>query len=99
MDIFKNKPTQWGLRGDPELWEELSKRFENFDDSKDAEQFNKILDIEFNKILKEGKKISNNVIWFEKFSQSGLSGGSVSIEWWTNKGLPHLKKLYSESLR
>lgn len=98
MKIFKNKPVQWGLRGDPELWDELSKRFEKFDDLKNEVEFNDKLDFEFNELIKKGKKTSDDVIWFEDFSQLGMSGGSVSIEWWTRIGLPLLKKLYSETL-
>lgn len=97
MDIFKNKPEQWGLRGDPEMWDELSKRVEKFVNPDDVEEFNKMLNTEFNRLLNMGKKISNDVFWFEEFSELGMSGGFVSLEWWTNKGLPLLKKRYSES--
>jgi len=99
MEIFKNKPFGWGLRGDPELWDELAKRLEKFDTTKNLDEFVRVLDYEFNEILKRGKKISKNVVWFEEFSQAGLSGGSVSLQWWENNGLPLLKKRYSESLK
>jgi len=97
MEIFKTEPTQWGLRGDPELWNELSKKFEKFADPKNELEFNKKLDFEFNELLKKGQKKSDDVVWFENFSQAGMSGGSVSIEWWTNKGLPLLKERYLKS--
>ena len=99
MDIFNNKPQQWGLRGDPEMWNELSKRLEKLVNPENVEEFNKILDSEFSKLINKGKKISNDVFWFEEFSQLGMSGGSVSIEWWINTGIPLLKKRYSESKR
>lgn len=98
MEIFKNKPKQWGLRGDPEMWDALNKQFENLHNISNEEEFGEILNNEFNQLLKKGKKMSNDVVWFEEFSQLGMSGGSVSIEWWTNTGLPLLKKRHSESL-
>ena len=98
MEIFDNKPGQWGLRGDPELWDELSEKFKLFDDTKNEIEFNKKLDFEFNELLKKGQRMSSDVIRFENFSQLGMSGGSVSIEWWSNKGLPLLKELYSKTL-
>ncbi len=98
MEIFKTKPEQWGLRGDPELWNRLSKKFENFDDPKNEIEFNKKLDFEFHELLKKGKRKSDTV-WFEDFSQSGMSGGQVYIKWWTNKGLPLLKERYSSTMK
>lgn len=98
MEIFKSKPSSWGLRGDPEFWDELSKKFEKLTDPKNEIEFNKKLDFEFNELLKKGKKTSNDVAWFEEFSQLGMSGGSVSIGWWVNTGLPLLKERYSKNL-
>lgn len=96
MDIFKSKPSSWGLRGDPELWDYLSERFEKLNDPKNEIEFAEKLNFEFNELLKKGKKMPNDIFWFEKFSQLGMSGGYVSIEWWTKTGLPLLKKRYSK---
>lgn len=98
MKLFNTKPKQWGLRGDSELWDELDARFEMFSDPKSQIEFNEKLEFEFNELLKDGKRISDDIIWFENFSQNGMSGGSISIEWWNNKGLPLIKKLYSKTL-
>ena len=98
MEIFNHTPNQWGLRGDPELWQELKRIFENIPAPKDQRDFNKLLELEFNAILKQGKKTSDDTMWFEHFSQQGMSGGSVSIEWWQKTGLPFIKELYAKSL-
>lgn len=34
MKLFNTKPKQWGLRGNPELWDELGAKFEMFSDTK-----------------------------------------------------------------
>jgi len=98
MEIFDIDPGQWGLRGDPELWGELRKKFEKYENPKNEIEFNKKLDFEFKELIKKGERMSGYVVWFEKFSQLGISGGFVSIEWWTNEGLPLLKKRYSKTL-
>ncbi len=98
MEIFKSEPSGWGLRGDPEFWKQLGERFEKFDDPKNEIKFGKKLDFEFNELLKKGEKKSDDIIWFEEFSQQGMSGGSVSIVWWIKRGLPLLKERYAKTL-
>jgi hypothetical protein len=97
MDIFDNKPEQWGLRGDPEAWAELREKFKNFNNSKPEKEFNKKLDEEFKKLINKGKTKSQNMVWFENYSQHGMSGGFVSLDWWLEKGLPLLKDMYAKS--
>lgn len=93
-DIFNTKPNQWGLRGDPELWEKLRLKFNNSEIPKSSNEFNIFLDAEFDSIIKSGKKTSDNIIWFEEFTQNGMSGGSVDLNWWKNTGLPLLKERF-----
>ncbi len=99
MTIFENKPIQWGFRGDTELWDELRKRFSTYNDPKNKSEFNKALDFEFNELLKRGKKFPNGIVWFKEFSQKGMSGGAISIKWWTDIGIPLLKQRYAKTLK
>lgn len=98
MEIFNKKPKKWGLRGDPELWQIIKKRFKDYDDPKNQIEFNKKLELEFNAMIKKGEQSSDEIVWFENFSQLGMSGGLISLEWWNNIGLPLLRKRYSDSL-
>lgn len=98
MEIFNKTPVQWGLRGDPHLWDELRIRFENIEDPKDKYEFDILLDIEFENLLESGSKKTDDKIWFEHFPQKGMSGGWVSLVWWRDIGLPFLKDSYLKSL-
>jgi len=99
MDIFKDKPGSWGLRGDTYFWDELKNSFKNLDYSKSSIEFSELLEIEFNKIINKGKTTDKDedTIYFEKYPKGGMSGGYVSKEWWTQTGLPLIKKRYSET--
>jgi len=94
--IFDEEPFQWGLRGDPYLWEKLKEELSKIKTDVTLEDFNKILDKKFNEIInKDGKVISKDEVYFEKYPQYGMSGGLVSLEWWKQTGLPLLKDRYN----
>ena len=99
MEVFKNKPNQWGLRGDPELWEKLRLKFQNTEVPTNSREFNTLLEEQFDSLINSGEKKSDGIIWFEEFSQNGMSGGSVSIVWWKETGLPLLKERFETSIR
>lgn len=94
MGIFENKPNAWGLRGDPELWNELKNRFRGFDYSISPEIFNDILEQNFNSIVEKGEKKDKDTVYFKSYSPEGMSGGHISLEWWIKSGLPMLKEYY-----
>ena len=96
--IFKEYPAQWGLRGDPHLWEVLSRIMSSNAAPMQPEQFNTELDRQFKTFLDaNGRKKTEEVVWVESFPQQGMSGGSVSLDWWNETGLPLLKERYRGS--
>jgi len=96
--IFENAPSQWGLRGDPHLWEALSRIMSSNAAPMQPEQFNTELDRQFKTFLDaNGRKKTEEVVWVESFPQQGMSGGSVSLDWWNETGLPLLKERYRGS--
>lgn len=93
--IFYEQPFQWGLRGDPHLWENLKEVLGHLKADLKPEDFNKILDVKFNEIIdKEGEIVSKDEVYFKKYPPYGMSGGVVSLVWWRNIGLPLLKERY-----
>jgi hypothetical protein len=95
IQIFEEKPFQWGLRGDPYLWEVLRLKFEPQDFFPSPEAFNQTLDKIFQDFLsKNGKVKAKNRIWISSFNQEGMSGGSIALDWWRETGLPLLKARY-----
>lgn len=96
-DIFEDEPRQWGLRGDPHMWQELRNSLSDLKENLNQIEFEKELDKRFNRIVQqEGKQTSNETVWFESFPQLGMSGGSISLNWWQETGLPLIKNRYKE---
>lgn len=94
-DIFEIEPIQWGFRGDPEMWATLKLSFESELNIYSQLEFENELTNRFNHIIKsKGKRNSVDTVWFECFSQKGMSGGYISLEWWEKTGLPLLKNRY-----
>ena len=93
--LFLPKPQQWGLRGDPFLWQELQRKCADFTPDMDIEAFERELDRVFEGILESGSEtMSEDSLHFDSFPKSGLSGGLISLSWWLEKGLPLLKERY-----
>jgi hypothetical protein len=96
-ELFENKPIQWGFRGDPEMWDKLKTSFGNIENNFSSIEFENELKNHFHQIIKtEGKMSSNNTVRFENFSQKGMSGGFISIEWWEEIGLPLINVRYKK---
>lgn len=91
--IFDNKPSQWGLRGDPYLWEELSTQFRNIDIPSTEEDFLAIFKEKYMELTKVSLDEDRN-IYIERFSRGGMSSGMVSYEFWRERALPLLLERY-----
>lgn len=87
--IFENKPEQWGLRGDPYLWDEMRDVFggESLDIS-ERDLANDICEY-YEKAVGEPLKYGSNV-YVERFAHGGMSSGSVCGEFWICRGIPLL---------
>lgn len=87
--IFDDEPKQWGLRGDPYLWNDMREAFSKiaFPISNDdfTKQF-KLLYIKFTGV----SLTSDCRIFITQYSHGGLSSGQISSDFWNNQGLPML---------
>ena len=95
-EIFK-KPTQYGLRGDPYLWKELeilsiSKEIKN------EEGFRHFLIQNIERII-SNKLEKGKSIFVAKYNFGGMSGGSISCDFWLDKGIPILMSQFKEKNR
>ena len=87
--IFENKPEQWGLRGDPYLWDEMRDVFGG--DSLDIstrDLANQICEY-YEKAVGEPLTYDSKVL-VERFAHGGMSSGCVSGEFWICSGIPLL---------
>lgn len=94
-DLFQDKPWQWGLRGDPYLWEEMQSHFAHTPLPDQAEQLEQLLAQAFETLT--GQPIAaEKFIAVERFPRSGMSGGMVSPEFWRETAVPLLLKRFAE---
>lgn len=87
--IFERKPEQWGLRGDPYLWddmrEELGGRKLDITTRELANQVCKCYENAVGEPLRYDSKV-----FVERFAHGGMSSGYVSGEFWICSGIPLL---------
>lgn len=88
-EIFRERPKQWGFRGDPHLWDDLEQVFREVQLPCEEECFLSKLHLAIEEIagqrLEEGEDID-----VEMFDCGGLSSGKVSYNFWTNRAIPLL---------
>jgi hypothetical protein len=91
--LFEEKPTQWGLRGDPYLWQELKETLQDVDVPHTVAELKKLLESTYETLT--GKPLLEEAyVHIERFSHGGMSSGMISPEFWREKGMPHLLQQY-----
>lgn len=100
--IFEQKPVQWGLRGDPYLWDDLQAAFASvplpYSELQSVNQFHTA----FEKLTQYPLNVEKEQIYFEKYAYGGMSSGHISLTFWKERALPlligRLKQLNEESI-
>lgn len=91
--LFEEKPFQWGLRGDPHLWNEMSEYFKHTPIPETADELVNLIETVFKSLT--GHSISEKTnFYIERFSHGGMSSGVISPEFWMNKVIPMLRERY-----
>jgi hypothetical protein len=93
---FDPEPSQWGLRGDSNLWNEMRGKTANTNIPTTANEFEKILHKLFNELTGEFPR-KEKIIYLKKYDTGGLSKGKVSCDFWLDKGFSLLIQRYIES--
>ena len=88
-EIFEEKPKQWGLRGDPHLWEDMKKEFADVPVTVSAEAFREKFYEVFERLT--NKPLTSEIITYcSTTAQGGMSAGKVSGDFWLETALPLL---------
>lgn len=82
---FDQPPTQWGLSGDPHLWEEMKKATGSIKIPSKANEMEKLLH-QFFKELTGKDAIKGENILVERYDLGGMSSGMVCSDFWLDKG-------------
>lgn len=87
--IFRQRPFQFGLRGDVPLWDDLEKYFEGKSMPRDEDQLTG--EIHYAMLELTGKStLEGQDYQVAKYNHGGMSGGRISAAFWETRGIPIL---------
>ena len=93
--LFKVPPIQWGLRGDPFLWEEMRIETETFVLPDNSEELSELLKKLFCKLTGQSVEHGKNIFVSRYREKSiGMSNGIVCSNFWIEKGFPLITQRY-----
>lgn len=93
-ELFEPKPLQWGLRGDPYLWEEMASALANAPVPATQMQLDDLLKETFARLVGVPTKSSAPTVFVERYSHGGMSSGRVSLAFWRETAFPLLQARY-----
>lgn len=91
-EVFLIEPEQWGLRGDPVVWEEMKNCFRNETIPLDSDELQKMLCDVYKNITGHNLDQKDDKFYFDSLDKGGMSGGYVLPQWWQNEGIPFILK-------
>lgn len=94
--LFQNRPGQWGLRGDPYLWDELAAALADQAYPETEEALVALLAQAYEQ-LTGAPLASPSPVYVERFSHGGMSSGYVSPQFWAETAIPMLAAKYREA--
>lgn len=88
-DMFEPRPTGWGLRGDPLLWDALEASLETLEpgDITDIEAHLRSL---YTKLVGTPLTEDDTPVTVERFKMGGMSSGMISPKFWREEAIPLL---------
>ncbi len=92
--LFHPEPQQWGLRGDPFLWQEMAGAFHDVPLPNSSPR----LALEIGRMFETltGQPItSGEFIWLERFAHGGMSSGGIAPQFWRETAVPLLLSRYA----
>jgi hypothetical protein len=87
-DLFTPRPHSWGLRGDPYLWDDLSRVFNPVPLPQNVETLRSMLEAAFLTLTARPFQTTSGPLSVERYAHGGMSSGGISPEFWQDKGFP-----------
>ena len=97
--LFETGVWQWGLRGDPYLWDEMRGHFAGVPLPKTAVSLQLLIKDAFISITGHPfpTEADHAPIPIKRFDHGGMSSGLISPEFWRDKAIPELTKRYNNA--
>ncbi len=89
-DLFRRRPSQYGLRGSVGLWEELAERLEDTLMPTSDHELSRILHDALDRSLEGAEPYDEDKVNVERFNRGGMSQGLVHLPWWEDQAIPLL---------
>ena len=89
--LFEPEPAQWGLRGDPYLWQALRDHLSDADIPASAAEAAAVLHAAFADLV--GVDLASDQaasVYRERYAHGGISSGMISLDTWRQKLIPLL---------
>lgn len=92
-ELFLERPTQFGLRGDKYFWDYLEMFFSKIEFPYSEKSLTEDIYQIFYNVC--GEHLRTDVRFYvEEFSHGGMSSGQLSGEFWIDKGIPLIVSRY-----
>jgi hypothetical protein len=93
--LFTPEPEQWGLRGDPGVWQAMKEHLASVpvpDSSADVERlltnsFHAVVGVD---ITTDRQHDDDHHVYLEQFARGGMSSGVIDVHTWRDRLLPLL---------
>nr|WP_288453629.1 hypothetical protein [uncultured Pseudomonas sp.] len=93
-DLFQPEPIQWGLRGDPYLWQEMSEALAALPLPPSEAQLSETLETTFERLVGLPTSAQESSVFIERHAHGGMSSGYISLVFWRETALPLLLARY-----
>jgi molybdenum cofactor cytidylyltransferase len=95
--LFDPAPSQWGLRGDPYLWQAMQRALATVARPSTAASLAALIESAFEQLTGH-PMATNEPIYAPEYSHGGMSSGLVSPPFWREVAIPLLVQRWSERL-
>lgn len=90
---FERAPKQWGLRGDPHLWNEMRERFAETPIPETWEELIALIETAFEEMTQHPITEKEH-FYLERLNHGGMSGGFIAPEYWRGKAVPLIREQF-----
>jgi len=91
--LFQEVPTRWGLRGDPDLWQDMQATLGSHAYPRTEAQLTVLLEQTYQQLT--GAPLSKpDPVFVERYTHGGMSSGYVSPQFWAETAIPLIRSRY-----
>lgn len=95
-DLFSPRPSKWGLRGDPFLWDLLCEDAANNPLEPTFERCLAVIDHHFERRVGVSIHLSRNEVYLDGLAHGGMSSGTICPDFWTRRAPLHWRTGYTK---